>query len=186
MLSLNESKTESILNTSQSYDDHSRKSLKEQIKENLAKVQATRVGFFKLMYIKSDRFIIFLIVLACLGSLIAGTSMPLISLVLGKVMNSFDGKIELSQVDGMVSGLIMAFLLVGVTIFIGSFGMVFFWTLVGRKLIDRINEDYFKTVMMQEQAYFDKKNVYEFSTTIQSQIKIIENGVNNFIILDWK
>ena len=176
MLSLNESKTESILNTSQS-EDRSQMPLKAKLKEKLAVVKATRVGFFKLMYIKADGQIKFLIAMACLGSLIAGTAMPLISLLLGKVMNSFSGTVEISNVDGMVAGLVATFLLVGITIFIGSFAMVFFWSLVGRKLIDRINEDYFHTIMQQEQAWFDEKNVFEFSTKIQTQIKIIENGV---------
>ncbi len=177
MLSLDESKTESILNTSQA-EEKSSKTLKTKFKENLAVVKATRVGFFKLMYIKADGYIKFLIAMACLGSLIAGTAMPLISLLLGKVMNSFNGNIELSKVDGMVTGLVLAFLLVGVTVFIGSFAMVFFWSLVGRKLINRINEDYFNTIMQQDQTWFEEKNVFEFSTKIQTQIKIIENGVN--------
>lgn len=135
------------------------------------------VGFFKLEYSQANKKDIFLIAMACLGSMVAGAAMPLISLLLGKVINQFNGTIAPSAVPGLVSGLITNFLAAGVAIFAGSFMMVFFWFVVGRRLINKINGDYFRVIMQQEQGWFDKSNMFEFATKVQFQVKTIENGV---------
>jgi ATP-binding cassette subfamily B (MDR/TAP) protein 1 len=139
------------------------------------------VGFFKLIYLLANKCDIALISFACLGSLIAGGAMPLISLLLGKVLNQFNGNIETTDVPSLVAGLVTTFLLVGIAIFLGSFMMVFFWSLTGRRIINKINEDYFRVIMLQEQAWFDQSNMFEFATKVQGQIKTIENGVNYYI-----
>jgi len=144
------------------------------------------VGFFKLICSLADKADTTIIVMAVLGSVLGGASMPLISLLLGKVLNNFDGNIANADVPSLVSGLITAFLLVGIAIFIGSYLMVFFWTMAGRRLINKINEDYFRMIMKQDQAWFDQSNMFEFATKVQIQIKTIENGVKIIIILDWK
>jgi len=141
------------------------------------------VSFFKLEYSFADKKDIFLISFACLGSVIAGASMPLISLLLGKVINQFDGKIAVEKVPELVHGLIINFLLAGIAIFIGSFMMVLFWSLVGRRLINKINADYFRVIMQQDQSWFDSSNMYQFASKVQVQIKTIENGVLIFLNL---
>jgi ATP-binding cassette subfamily B (MDR/TAP) protein 1 len=142
------------------------------------KPKSKKVGFFKLEYALANRSDIILISFACLGSVIAGASMPLISLLLGKVINQFSDYIDPAQVPELVQGLITNFILAGIAIFIGSFMMVFFWTIVGRRLINKINEEYFRVIMRQDQSWFDQSDVYEFATKVQNQVKIIENGVN--------
>jgi ABC-type multidrug transport system fused ATPase/permease subunit len=137
-----------------------------------------RASFFKLMYTLSNKCDIIVIICAIVGSLIAGAAMPLISLLLGKVLNQFNGNIETTNVPELVSGLIVTFLLVGLAIFLGSFMMVFFWSVIGRRMINKINEDYFKVIMRQEQGWFDQSNMFEFATKVQGQVKTIENGVS--------
>lgn len=140
--------------------------------------RAKRASFFKLMYTLSNKCDIIVIICAIVGSLIAGAAMPLISLLLGKVLNQFNGNIETANVPELVSGLIITFLLVGLAIFLGSFMMVFFWSVIGRRMINKINEDYFKVIMRQEQGWFDQSNMFEFATKVQGQVKTIENGVS--------
>lgn len=147
------------------------------VKKEEEKEKKKTVSFFKLEYTQTDKVDVTLIALACLGSLIAGASMPLISLLLGKVINQFNGTINPAEVPGLVSGLITDFLLAGVGIFLGSFMMIFFWTVIGRRLSNKINADYFRVIMKQEQGWFDQSNMFEFATKVQYQIKTIENGV---------
>jgi ABC-type multidrug transport system fused ATPase/permease subunit len=151
-------------------------------KINNENINKTKVTFFKLEYALADKKDIMLISFACIGSLITGAAMPLISLILGKVINQFNGSIENKEVPTLVSGLIFNFLLAGVAIFIGSFMMIFFWTVAGSRLINKINSDYFRVIMQQEQGWFDQSNMFEFATKVQGQIKVIENGVNYLII----
>lgn len=51
------------------------------------------VSYFKLQYHFVGRTDIILIIMAFIGSLIAGTSMPFIALLLGKVINNFGSDI---------------------------------------------------------------------------------------------
>ena len=124
----------------------------------------------------------FLIILAVQGSLIAGTSMPFIALLLGKAINNFGPNIvELGEQEltSQIRELAIIYLLVGIGIFLGSFMMVLFWTMVGKRLILKISEEYLKVIMRQEPGWFDSNNVFELPTKVQSQLKIIENGIGN-------
>jgi ATP-binding cassette subfamily B (MDR/TAP) protein 1 len=147
-----------------------------------------RVGFFKLQCTFANRVDIALLTFACLGSLIAGASMPLISLLLGKVINQFNGTIEVESVPGLVKGLIINFILAGIAIFIGSFMMIFFWTVSGRRLANKINKEYFRVIMRQKQTWFDKSDTYQINTRVFNNMQTIENGVIYFYLkslLDW-
>jgi len=138
----------------------------------------SRVGFFKLQCTFSNKADIALICFASLGSVIAGASMPLISLLLGQVINQFNGTIEVSKVPEMVQGLIINFILAGIGVFIGSFMMIFFWTIVGRRLSNKISKEYFRVIMKQNQAWFDKYDTYQINTRVFNNMQVIENGVS--------
>ena len=139
-----------------------------------------RVGFFKLQYTFANKTDIAIIAFACLGSIIAGASMPLISLLLGKVINQFNGTIEVSSVPGLVKGLIINFILAGIGILIGSFMIIYFWTVSGRRLTNKINKEYFRVIMRQKQTWFDKNDTYQINTRVFNNMQIIENGVKLF------
>lgn len=147
-----------------------------------------KVPFFKLMCTFSSRKDVFLLIGAVIGSLIAGTSMPFIALLLGSAINNFgDSMLEQGQevLTAKITQLAIIYILVGLAIFLGSFMMVFFWTWVGKRIINRINEEYLRVIMRQEPGWFDANNVFELPTKIQGQIKVIENGVNSILNLDW-
>jgi ABC-type bacteriocin/lantibiotic exporter with double-glycine peptidase domain len=109
--------------------------------------------------------------------------MPMISLLLGNAINNFSPNISKADLTPRIHDLVIRFILAGIGIFVGSFMMVFFWSIVGRRLIIKINEEYFRILMKQEQGYFDQSNAYEFATKVQYQTKIIENGVINYFTI---
>lgn len=151
----------------------------QEIKES-KKANNNKATFFKLEYSFASRKDIILICLATLGSLIAGCSMPFIALLLGNAINNFGPSMVMMGKEVLttqVAELAIIYILVGLAIFIGSFMMVFFWTMVGKRLINKINTQYFKAIMKQEPGWFDANNVFELPTKLQNQIKIIENGV---------
>ena len=135
------------------------------------------ISFLKLMSVQSSKSDIIYFILGILGSITAGLSMPLISLLLGDVIDGFDGSIPKERVPKVIHSAIVNFICAGVGIFVGSFLMVIFWTLIGKRLSNKIKIDYFQTIMKQDQTYFDETNTFEFTTKIQSQTKIIENGI---------
>ena len=138
------------------------------------------VSFFKLLFQFADKEDIVLICFAIIGSLIAGTAMPFIALLLGSAINNFGSNMIILGQEALtqqIAQLSIIYILVGIGIFIGSFMMVFFWTSVGKRLINKINEEYLRVILKQEVAWYDSRNVFELPTKIQGQIKIIENGV---------
>lgn len=87
---------------------------------------------------------------------------------------------ELGSPDSFekIKDLCLQFLLVGLGMFAAGTLMICCWSYSGRMITNYIKKKYFYTVMLQEQGWFDKQEVYEFSTKVQSQTKIIGNGVN--------
>lgn len=147
-------------------------------KENTEK----RVSYFQLQYKFANKIDYILIIIATLGSLIAGASMPLISLLLGSTINNFGPDADKSALSQKVTTLAINYILCGIGILLGSFMMSFFWSLVAKRLINKINVEYFQVLLRQEQGYFDQGQKNEhFVTKINQEIKIIENGVIIYI-----
>lgn len=144
------------------------------------------VSYFKLQYTFADRMDKFLIFCACLGSLIAGCSMPMISLLLGNAINNFNPNMNKDDLQPRIQEMVVRFILAGIGIFIGSFMMVFFWSIVGKRLTLKISEEYFRVLMKQEPGWFDQANTNEFATKVQYRTKIIENGVYNIIYITYR
>ena len=150
-----------------------------------------RVSYFKLQYHFADKKDIVIIAFACFGSLVAGAAMPLMALLLGSAINVVGPESNIDSIDSQITSLLTTFILVGFAIFIGSFMMVFFWNLSGKRLINKISTEYFRVILRQEQGWFDRANAFEFATKVQMQTKTIESGVRYiynkiFLILAWK
>lgn len=146
----------------------------EPMKEVLKK---KRVSYFKLQFTFANRQDIILIIFACMGSLIAGCSMPMVSLLLGKGINNFSPSMDKTDLNTRIKDMVINFMLAGAGIFIGSIMMVFFWSIVGKRLTNKVSEEYFRVLMRQEQGWFDQTNAFEFATKVQTQVKTIENGI---------
>jgi len=136
-----------------------------------------KVSFLKLMKSQSTKIDLIFFIFAIIGSLIAGCAMPFTSLLLGDVIDGFDGSIPKEKVPSIIHKSIINFLIAGILIFIGSLIMVIFWNIIGKRLSNQIKIDYFRTIMKQDQIYFDETNTFELSTKIQNQTKIIESGI---------
>ncbi len=140
-----------------------------------------KVSFFKLLKSQTFPFQIFFYVLAIIGSLVAGCAMPLTSLLLGDVIDGFDGSIPKDEVPGIIKKAIINFIIAGICIFIGSLMMVFFWTKIGESFSKSLKVDYFRELMRQDQTFFDNTNTFEFTTKVEKQCKTIEMGVGTKI-----
>lgn len=139
------------------------------------------VSFFKLQFFKTDTKQKLIIFCAILGSLGAGLSMPIFAIVFGQTINNlgvmFSGRETMLE---RITDLSKTFVYVGIGMAVAGFIMVWLWMYIGQTIVEKIKEEYFKHIMMQEQGWFDATNPYEFSTKIKSQTRAIENGVNYY------
>ena len=46
-------------------------------------------------------------------------------------------------------------------------------------MVFHLKENYFSTILKQEQGWFDENNAYEFATKIQTQIEQVDMGVGD-------
>jgi ATP-binding cassette subfamily B (MDR/TAP) protein 1 len=141
------------------------------------------VTFWKLQFSLAKKFDILIILLGTIGSLASGISMPLFIVIFGRTLNDL-GPSHQGETNGFLSNistLCLQFVWIGLGMFGAGWLMISAWTYNGKVLSQRIKKRYFQVLMLQEQAYFDQCNSYEFATKIQSQTKQIENGVNIFL-----
>jgi|LauGreDrversion4_2_1035121.scaffolds.fasta_scaffold660566_1 ATP-binding cassette subfamily B (MDR/TAP) protein 1 len=149
-------------------------------KEEKVKDVQKAASFFQLQYALSTPCDNVIMIIALLGSLGMGISMPLFSVIFGGSINTF-GTLNTKGNETFlsdISSLCLKFVYVGLGIWFASYLMIWLWGYNGRVIAKRIKEKYFELLMSQEQGWFDAQNVNEFSTKIQTQVKTIEMGVS--------
>ena len=137
-------------------------------------------SFFQLQYQMSTSCDNIIMIIALLGSLGMGISMPLFSVVFGGSINTF-GTVNASGNETFISdisSLCAKFVYVGLGIWASGYIMIWLWGYNGRVIAKRIKERYFELLLSQEQGWYDQQNVNEFSTKIQTQVKTVEIGVS--------
>ncbi len=146
-------------------------------KENKEEKQSNKnsVSYFKLQFSLAKKFDIFIIFIGFLSSLGLSISMPLFSILFGETLNNL-GSDPLKLFES-IKDLCLQFVYVGLGMFAAGALMICCWSYSGRRIANCIKEEYFSIIMRQEQGWFDQQEVFEFSTRIQNQTKIIENGV---------
>ncbi len=137
-------------------------------------------SFFKLQYYNPDSSNnnnpTWILVLASFTSAFSGVFLPAFSFLFGQTLNKLrhDKTIDFMSV---IIDLCYKYLILGGILFLTSFAMTFLWNMIGKNLATAIKSMYFKTILKQEQEYFDSVNTHEYCTKIQNQIKIIETGL---------
>ena len=136
------------------------------------------ISVFKLYFSLSERTDIILMIFATLGSLGAGVSMPMFSILFGRTFSGYGPKSNsAASFSSTIDVMVRNYLIVGACMCLAYFLMSGFWNLVGRRQILRLKELYFRAIMRQEQGWFDSNNAFEFCTKVQAQIKQIEGGM---------
>ena len=155
-----------------------------ELKKNLM-FDEKEVSIFMIYGHVTEKIDIFFIVLAFIGSLGAGLSMPIMAYIssdlMGDVGNTSeyndDPLILIDRVENAFNTQIRRFFIFGGISFIANFLCIAFWSLVGSRMCHRLKRQYFTTILSQEQGWFDANNAFEFATKVQAQLEQIEFGV---------
>jgi ATP-binding cassette subfamily B (MDR/TAP) protein 1 len=130
------------------------------------------------------------IVLAIIGSIGAGVSMPIMSYltsdVYSDVGNTSESRDTAANIEAMKSVVkktmndqIKKQLIYGALSFLFNFMSVCFWSLIGNRCVYNLKKKYFTTILAQEQGWFDSNNAFEFSTKVQAQLEQVEQGIGD-------
>lgn len=151
------------------------------IKPENAEVPAHKkaASFWKLQYSLMKRFDVFVIIIATIGSICMGLTMPLFSIMFGGTINTFGASSTTNPETFIeeIRQLCLKFLYIGLGMWAAGYLMIWLWGYNGRIISKRIKKNYFRLLMEQEQGYFDTKDTFQFATKIQAQVKSIEMGV---------
>ena len=163
--------------------EYQRQIKEELYKERERQIEKNRkaVSIFKLLFFESSSKEKLIIIIAILGSMGAGAQMPLFAILFGRTIDDLGPRsAQNDKFMQTISQLCLNFLYVGIAMFISGFIMVWLWTYSGRILVRKLKEEYFKSIMKQEQKWFDETDPYQFATKIQTQCTTMENGVLYF------
>ena len=133
-----------------------------------------------------------LLILAIIGSLGSGVSGPLMTQLFGGTLDdmstsqgidtsdpniAIDLNAFFDEFQKQIDKMAYKFLYIGAGMFVATFLANFGWTYAGLRMVFHLKENYFTTILKQEQGWFDENNAYEFATKVQAQIEQVEMGV---------
>ena len=131
----------------------------------------------------------FFMVLALIGSIGSGISMPIQAYIssdlfsdVGNTSESYtpeDIIIMMEVVEKTFDRQIKRFLIFGAIAFGCNFLSMAFWNLVGQRDIHHLKFKYFSIILGQEQGWFDQNNAFEFATKVQAQLEQVEMGIGD-------
>ena len=154
-----------------------------ELKKNLM-FEEKNISLFRLYCHLTQKIDIFLLVLAAIGSLGAGLSLPIMAYIssdlMGDVGNTSEYKddplILIDRVENAFNTQIKRFFIFGAIAFVCNFMAICFWSYVGLRMCHQLKKNYFTVILSQEQGWFDAHNAFEFATKVQAQLEQIEFG----------
>ncbi|XP_057439153.1 ABC transporter B family member 4-like [Lotus japonicus] len=133
------------------HDETSTKGDKSRQKEKVELVPFHRLFSF------ADSIDILLMIVGTIGAIGNGLSMPILSLLLGQMVNSFGNNQFSPDIVNQVSKVCLKFVCLGIGNAVAAFLQVACWMITGERQAARIRGLYLKTILRQNVAFFDKE-----------------------------
>ena len=157
-------------------------------KKSKKKLKYNSNSILKLLFHLSTKKEIFLMLLGTFGSIISSISVPIMSYYFGGAINNFSDIKNMEEIgdnektknfEFRIDNIIKRYLYLGLILFISNFLQAFGWQYSAFLQIHKLKKNYFSTIMMQEQSYFDNINSFELVTKVQNQLEQIELGLGD-------
>ncbi|KAI3944321.1 hypothetical protein MKW92_005790 [Papaver armeniacum] len=111
------------------------------------------VPFYKLFAFADSKDVI-LMVVGTIAAIVNGVAMPLMTVLLGDLIDSF-GQSDNKNTVRVVSKVALNFVYLGIGAGVASFFQVACWMVTGERQASRIRSLYLKTILRQDVAFFD-------------------------------
>ena len=136
------------------------------------------INIFKLQYELSNKYDYAVAISATIFSVFFGISFNVFEFVVGNSINHLippnpmtDAHYQTLKNDCFI------YLYVGIATLVGAFFHCCLWYYNGKKLGLKYKTEYFRIILAQDQSWFDKQNVHEITSRVESQTRAIETGV---------
>ncbi|KAF2749754.1 leptomycin B resistance protein pmd1 [Sporormia fimetaria CBS 119925] len=144
-------------------------------------------GFISLLFYADptwlDKILIFV---GFFGSIAAGVPFPLIGIVFGQVVDTFNeaicgqrsGTETPSGTQSSVNDKILLMVYLAIAILVLTYTHIVCWNLVSQRLAQRVRERYLKILLKQDIAFFDNLQAGEVSSRLNGDVQAIETGTS--------
>ncbi|KAH0556810.1 hypothetical protein GP486_005401 [Trichoglossum hirsutum] len=124
---------------------------------------------------------------SCISAIIAGALNPLLTVIYGQIVGSFQAFSNRSISGKELSSDISRFTIYFVYLAIGEFVFVYIATIgfyyTGERITRRLRRAYFGAIIRQNMAFFDTLSAGEVTTRITSDMNLIQEGITSKISL---
>jgi ATP-binding cassette, subfamily B (MDR/TAP), member 1 len=144
-------------------------------------------GFISLLFYADPTWLDkFLLCVGFFGSIAAGVPFPLVGIVFGQVVDSFNSVScgegnktnAASATESSINDKILLMFYLAMAIFVLTYTHIVCWNLVSQRLAQRIRERYLKSLLRQDIAFFDKLQAGEVSSRLNGDVQAIETGTS--------
>jgi ATP-binding cassette subfamily B (MDR/TAP) protein 1 len=109
---------------------------------------------------------------------IAGCAQPAFSVLFGKLITAILITKDREELKHTINWTCLYFLGIAVGAFIFTYAMNACWAIAGEKIARKIRDRYFRALLKQEIAYFDRHTSGAISSSINSDIVIVQAGIS--------
>jgi ATP-binding cassette subfamily B (MDR/TAP) protein 1 len=135
------------------------------------------VSFLRIQFFQATRIDFLVIFFAVIGSFGVGLSQPLYAWIYGDLLNSLSKLQQNPTLLDEIVDKVYKFYIFATGIFVAGLIMLALWIYNGKITSEKIRTHYFRTIMQQEQGWFDSNFPFEFSTKVHGQITKIDNSL---------
>ncbi|CAG8776062.1 23039_t:CDS:2, partial [Cetraspora pellucida] len=112
----------------------------------------------------------------------AGAAMPAVTIVFGKMIDSFT-RFQLhmmtnDEFSDQINSYTLIFVYLAIFMFFATYIFISTWSYTGERITRQIRERYLRAVLRQNIAYFDKFGAGEVTTRITSDTHLIQDGIS--------
>ncbi|KAI1199104.1 leptomycin B resistance protein pmd1 [Nemania serpens] len=122
-----------------------------------------------------------IIAICCLSSIIAGGLNPLLTVLYGQVVGSFNGfqngTVSAAKLQSDVAKFSLYFVYLAIAIFVFVYITTVGFYYTGERITKNLRRTYLKTIIRQNMAFFDTLGTGELTTRITSDITLIQEGI---------
>ncbi|KAF8574055.1 ste6-like protein [Ramaria rubella] len=130
----------------------------------------------------------------------AGAAQPLMTLIFGKLVNSFIGfgqvaaethfdtsnpefQTAAAEFRHLAAQDALVLTLIGVGIFVTTYMYMFLWVYTGEVIAKRVRERYLHAILRQDIAFFDNVGAGEVATRIQTDTHLVQQGISEKVAI---
>ncbi|KAL3477161.1 P-loop containing nucleoside triphosphate hydrolase protein [Aspergillus californicus] len=170
-------------------DEHARKVLQRQIDGLPASSPTTNSSSAsaKTVFAYATPFDVLLIAASTLSAIIAGALNPLLTVIYGLFVRSFQDHADGRDTGAALSSNVSEFTLYYVYLGIAEFVFIYIATVgfyhSGERITRNLRRAYLKTTIRQNIAFFDSLNAGQVTTHITSDMNVIQEGISSKVAL---